>query len=298
MIYPVFNKKGILKFKIDTFLEAEEINNYEEIKSKLKSLGYTFSHLYNNIPMFVKNTICKSLGDLINEYNISFDPRQNKIPYKERNHLLPDPKLIGYKKYDRDKYKELKELFKIYKETKDPEILKKQISICKEMAQVVYNTQAPIIYKASQFYMLPEAAHCYFETIVQLGKKGDQLALTSNYAISTSSVIACILFLMRNVLNGYGGVYHNGKFQLLNLYGRALTKNLKPIIGKTHRYLSYKREEDEDLASVKDYLNYLDSYYEKLSRVTGDKYPKCKYIINEFGQLIFKVPSLIYYQFT
>lgn len=297
MIKPIFKKGIITGFEIDTFLLSDEIDNYEEIKSVLQSKGYYQTHYFNEIPMFTKNTECKSLGDLINLYKIKFNPRQNKIPYTSKPHIPIKENLNYYRKYDKDKHKELKELYLSYKG--EPDILNKQIEICEEMAHMVYMKQNPIVKRANTYYMLPEAAIHYFKTLISLGKKDDQLAITSNYQLSTSSIVVCILSFMRLVSRGNGGVYWNKKYQLLNRHGRALLRDsLKPTDKAKQCHLAIYNEVDPTLASVKDYLKYLDSYYEKLSKVTGDIYPKCSYVISEFGQVFFKVPALVYYEFV
>ncbi len=286
MIYPIIINGIIKNFKVDTKLKKDEINNFDEIKSKLELLGYSLSHYYQSIPMFTKGTYCKSLGDLINIYNIPFSPRQNNIKYGNKLHIISDTKVTFHSKYDREKFRQLKELYNSYKENKDESIVKTQLEIVNEMAQVLYNKQAPILNKASLFYALPKAANHYFNTLFSLSKKGDQLCLFRNYQLSTSTLVACILLFIKFVSKGYGGVYYTNKYCLLNNYGRYLTKTLRPSDSK------------ENNATVKQYLSYLDSFYDRLSNVTGDKYPKCKFIINEFGQLFYKVPSLIYYEFV
>jgi hypothetical protein len=55
-----------------TFIQKEDLENYEEIDSYLNDIGYQFSHNYKNIPFYSKYTICKSIGDLINLYSIDY----------------------------------------------------------------------------------------------------------------------------------------------------------------------------------------------------------------------------------
>ena len=308
MIKPVFKNKIISHFKVDQFLQKEEIDNYNEIEKELNKIGFYFSHFYNNIPFFIKNTICKSLGDLINIYKLKFSPRQNFIKHKQHNKI----DLIDYNLSNREmlRYtqsiskKELYALEKEYLDSKDESLLQKQIEICTKKAHIEFKLSGGIIKHAYQDFMLPEAAHIYHKTICELSKPGDQLAIIDDYELSTSSIVVYITQALLNVSSGYGGIYWNNHFQVLNIKGRALLvgKRIKPYLKLHQGYLSSQKEynipEGYKLATIKDYLNYLNSYYDKLSKITGDKYPKCTFKIDDLGNIYFKVPSLIYYVFT
>jgi hypothetical protein len=54
------------------FIEKDDLENYKEIDLQLKNLGFTYVYNYKNIPFYSKYTVCKSLGDLINLYNIKY----------------------------------------------------------------------------------------------------------------------------------------------------------------------------------------------------------------------------------
>jgi hypothetical protein len=59
--------------------------------------------------------------------------------------------------------------------------------------------------------------------------------------------------------------------------------------------LNQQLPKDHIWATPQDYLNYLDDYYNKLSKVTGERYPKCKFIVNDLGIIQFSVPQLLLY---
>lgn len=284
-----------------TFIEKDDLENYVEIDLQLKKLGFTYTYNYKNIPFYSKYTICKSIGDLINLYNIKYLLRQNKIPYKKKEYIEVDDEILQIQNYKQYSYvtcnKELKRLRSLYNKTKDPIYIKQQNEVCIKKAQVDYLRANHKLTHAKQYYMLPESAIIYQNMIFALARSGDVLDLTSHNQLSTSSLVMCISYCRSIVSKGVGSVQWNKKYSLLNTTGRMLewkSNRLRPNLqyrqsaltrltsGKAHQW-----------ASIDDYCNYLDSFYVSLSKITGQRYPKTTFIINACGEVQFKVPSLI-----
>ena len=144
--------------------------------------------------------------------------------------------------------------------------------------------------------MLPEAAITYQNTILRLAQSGEQLSITGNSELSTSSYIICISYYISIVRRGYGRVDWTRKRQLLNTTGWMLewiNNKLKPCGKYKQNIINKPKPDDRNWASIEDYCNYIDNYLFKLSKVTGDKYPKCSYIVNSLNQVQFKVPSFV-----
>lgn len=284
-----------------TFIEKDDLENYVEIDLQLKSLGFTYTYNYKNIPFYSKYTICKSIGDLINLYNIKYLLRQNKIPYKKKEYIEVDDEILQIQNYKQYSYvtcnKELKRLRSLYNKTKDPIYIKQQNEVCIKKAQVDYLRANHKLTHAKQYYMLPESAIIYQNMIFALARSGDVLDLTSHGQLSTSSLVMCISYCKSIVSKGMGYVQWNKKYSLLNTTGRMLewkSNRLHPNLQYRQSALTRLISDNEhQWASICDYCNYLDSFYMSLSKITGKRYPKASFIINACGEVQFKVPSLI-----
>lgn len=283
-----------------TFIQKDDLENYEEINNYLNNIGYKFSHNYKNIPFYSKYTICKSIGDLINLYNINYLLRQNKIPYRKKEYIEVDEEIRQIKNYKQYSYvycnKELKRLKSLYNKTQNPNYIEQQNEICVKKAQVDYLRANHNFVDTKQYYMLPEAAITYQNTILKLAQSGEQLSITGNSELSTSSYIICICYYISIVRRGYGRVDWTRKRQLLNTTGWMLewiNNKLKPCSKYKQNIINKPKPDDRNWASIEDYCNYIDNYLFKLSKVTGDKYPKCSYIVNSLNQVQFKVPSFV-----
>lgn len=283
-----------------TFLQRDDIENYEEVDSALYALGFSFLYNYNNIPFYSKYTICKSIGDLISFYKIRCLLRQNKIPYQQKECIEVDDELKKIDNYQHYSYKycnrELKRLKKLYYDTKDPIYITQQNEIALKKAQVDYLRANHMFIHTKQYHMLPQSAIIYQNMMLKLAKSGDTVNLTSDNQLSTSSIILCIQVCIRVVRNGYGSVIWNRKYQLLNTTGRMLewiNGNLRPNINYKQVGLNRQLPTDHQWATPADFCNYIDSYYKKLSLITGDCYPKCRFTVSSYGDIQFKVPSLI-----
>lgn len=283
-----------------TFIQTDDLENYKEINQYLSNIGYQFSHNYKNIPFYSKYTICKSIGDLINLYNINYLLRQNKIPYRKKAYIEVDKELKQISDYKQYSYvtcnKELKRLRNLYFKTQDPIYILKQNEICIKKAQVDYLRANHVFLYTKQYYMLPESAIVYQNMIYKLAKSGDVLKLTKNYQLSTSSIIIILQYCIHAVKNGHAYVSSSKEYQYLNTTGRLLewiNGKLKP--NKFYRQLGLCRNlpEDHKWATPNDYCIYIDSYYNKLSNITGETYLKTQFIINKLGEVQFKVPKLI-----
>lgn len=284
-----------------TFIEKDDLENYVEIDLQLKKLGFTYTYNYKNIPFYSKYTICKSIGDLINLYNIKYLLRQNKIPYKKKEYIEVDDDILQIQNYKQYSYvtcnKELKRLRSLYNKTKDPIYIKQQNEVCIKKAQVDYLRANHKLTHAKQYYMLPESAIIYQNMIFALARSGDVLDLTSHNQLSTSSLVMCISYCRSIVSKGVGSVQWNKKYSLLNTTGRMLewkSNRLRPNLQYRQSALTRLTSDKEHWwASIDDYCNYLDSFYVSLSKITGQRYPKTTFIINACGEVQFKVPSLI-----
>lgn len=284
-----------------TFIEKDDLENYVEIDLQLKKLGFTYTYNYKNIPFYSKYTICKSIGDLINLYNIKYLLRQNKIPYKKKEYIEVDDEILQIQNYKQYSYvtcnKELKRLRSLYNKTKDPIYIKQQNEVCIKKAQVDYLRANHKLTHAKQYYMLPESAIIYQNMIFALARSGDVLDLTSHNQLSTSSLVMCISYCRSTVSKGIGCVQWNKKYSLLNTTGRMLewkSNRLRPNLQYRQSALTRLTSDKEHWwASIDDYCNYLDSFYVSLSKITGQRYPKTTFIINACGEVQFKVPSLI-----
>lgn len=284
-----------------TFIEKDDLENYVEIDLQLKKLGFTYTYNYKNIPFYSKYTICKSIGDLINLYNIKYLLRQNKIPYKKKEYIEVDDEILQIQNYKQYSYvtcnKELKRLRSLYNKTKDPIYIKQQNEVCIKKAQVDYLRANHKFTHAKQYYMLPESAIIYQNMIFALARSGDVLDLTSHNQLSTSSLVMCISYCRSIVSKGVGSVQWNKKYSLLNTTGRMLewkSNRLRPNLQYRQSALTRLTSDKEHWwASIDDYCNYLDSFYVSLSKITGQRYPKTTFIINACGEVQFKVPSLI-----
>lgn len=286
--------------KVTTFTQKDDIENYDEIVTSLKLIGFSYYHTYNNIPFFVKYTVCKSIGDLINLYQIKCLLRQNKIPYQKKEVLEVSDEIKQIKDLKYYSYvtcnNELRNLKQLYLETNDPIYIEKQNEIVIKKAQADYLRANHVFVYSKQYYMLPEPALIYQNMILSLAKSGEEFAHNKNELLSTSSIIICIMYGIKIVSKGYGCVYCNNKYQLLNVSGRMLEwidGKLRPNLEYRQVGLNRQLPKNHKWATPQDYLNYLDSYYNKLSRVTGQKYPKCKFIVNYFGDIQFSVPQLL-----
>lgn len=284
-----------------TFIEKDDLENYVEIDLQLKKLGFTYTYNYKNIPFYSKYTICKSIGDLINLYNIKYLLRQNKIPYKKKEYIEVDDEILQIQNYKQYSYvtcnKELKRLRSLYNKTKDPIYIKQQNEVCIKKAQVDYLRANHKLTHAKQYYMLPESAIIYQNMIFALARSGDVLDLTSHNQLSTSSLVMCISYCRSIVSKGVGSVQWNKKYSLLNTTGRMLewkSNRLRPNLQYRQSALTrLTSDKAHQWASIDDYCNYLDSFYVSLSKITGQRYPKTTFIINACGEVQFKVPSLI-----
>lgn len=284
-----------------TFIEKDDLENYIEIDLQLKKLGFTYTYNYKNIPFYSKYTICKSIGDLINLYNIKYLLRQNKIPYKKKEYIEVDDEILQIQNYKQYSYvtcnKELKRLRSLYNKTKDPIYIKQQNEVCIKKAQVDYLRANHKFTHAKQYYMLPESAIIYQNMIFALARSGDVLDLTSHNQLSTSSLVMCISYCRSIVSKGVGSVQWNKKYSLLNTTGRMLewkSNRLRPNLQYRQSALTrLTSDKAHQWASINDYCNYLDSFYVSLSKITGQRYPKTTFIINACGEVQFKVPSLI-----
>lgn len=284
-----------------TFIEKDDLENYVEIDLQLKKLGFTYTYNYKNIPFYSKYTICKSIGDLINLYNIKYLLRQNKIPYKKKEYIEVDDEILQIQNYKQYSYvtcnKELKRLRSLYNKTKDPIYIKQQNEVCIKKAQVDYLRANHKLTHAKQYYMLPESAIIYQNMIFALARSGDVLDLTSHNQLSTSSLVMCISYCRSIVSKGMGSVQWNKKYSLLNTTGRMLewkSNRLRPNLQYRQSALTrLTSDKAHQWASIDDYCNYLDSFYVSLSKITGQRYPKTTFIINACVEVQFKVPSLI-----
>lgn len=283
-----------------TYIQADDLDNYLEINNELNSLGFHFSHNYKNIPFYSKYTICKSIGDLINLYNIKYLLRQNKIPYRKKEYIEVDDEIKQIKDYKQYSYvycnKELKKFKQLYNKTQDPIYISKQNEICIKKAQVDYLRANHNFIDTKQYYMLPEAAVTYQNMILKLAKSGEQLSIIGNNQLSTSSFVMCIYYYIHVVRNGYGRLDYIKKRQLLNTTGRMLiwvNNKLRPHSIYRQNIINKDKPEALQWASITDYCTYLDEHLLMLSKVTGDRYPKCTYILNNLNQIQFKVPSFV-----
>lgn len=282
------------------YIQKDDLDNYDEINNNLNLLGFYFSHFYKNIPFYSKYTICKSIGDLINLYQIKYLLRQNKIPYKNKKHVDVDDSIKQISDYKNYSYvicnKELKRLKNLYTKTQDPIYIQQQNEICIKKAQVDYLRADHNFIHTKQYYMLPEAALTYQNMILKLAKSEEQLSIVGNNQLSTSSFIMCIYYYIHVVRNGYGRLDYIKKRQLLNTTGRMLiwiNNKLHPHPIYRQNIINKDKPEDLQWASITDYCTYLDEHLLKLSKVTGDRYPKCTYILNDLNQVQFKVPSFV-----
>lgn len=288
--------------KVTTFTEKDDIENYDEVEKSLNILGFYYYHTYQNIPFFVKYTVCKSIGDLINLYQIKCLLRQNKIPYQKKETIEVDEEIKQISNLRQYSYitcnRELRKLRTLYRQTNDSIYIQKQNEIVLKKAQADYLRANHVFIYSKQYYMLPESAILYQDMILSLAKSGEIFAHNKDELLSTSSIIICIMYCIKVVSKGYGCVYCNNKYQLLNVTGRMLEwKNgkLKPNLEYRQVGLTQHLPEDHNWATISDYLNYLDSYYIRLQKVTGQKYPKSKFIVNYLGNIQFQVPQLLLY---
>lgn len=283
-----------------TFLQRDDIENYEEVDTILQSLGFHFLYNYNNIPFYSKYTMCKSIGDLIHLYQIKCLLRQNKIPYQQKECIEVDDELKKIDNYQHYSYRycnrELKRLKKLYYDTKDPIYIEQQNEIAIKKAQVDYLRANHMFIHTKWYHMLPQSAIVYKNMMLRLAKSGDVLNMTTDNQLSTSSSVLCIEVFIYVVRNGYGRVDFTHTYQLLNTTGRMLewiNGKLKPNIKYRQVGLNRQLPIDHIWATPTDYCTYLDKYYHRLSQITGERYPRCKFIVNSYGEIQFKVPSLI-----
>lgn len=282
------------------YIQKDDLENYDEINNKLNLLGFHYLYSYKNIPFYSKYTICKSIGDLINLYQIKYLLRQNTIPYKKKECIEVSDNIKQIRDYKNYSYvvcnKELKRLKNLYIKTKDPIYIQQQNEICIKKAQADYLRANHCFIHTKQYHMLPESAIIYQDMMLKLAKGGEKLSIIGDNQLSTSSFIMCIKYYIHIVYNGYGRLDYIKKKQLLNTTGRMLiwiNNKLRPHKSYRQNIINKHKPEGLQWASVSDYCDYLNTQLLKLSQVTGDSYPKCSYIINDLRQVQFKVPSFV-----